>query len=269
MLQQAVNYEEECAALYALLEPIAATDWARTTQFKQWTVNDVMRHLYFFDIAAGLTLRDERATVEFFAAVMADMDRGVPLAQIALEKLDGLEGRALLDKWRSSSREVATSFGAADPKRRVKWGGPDMSVRSCISARLMETWSHAQAVYDLLGVERVEGDRIRDVVELGINTFGWTFANRGMPVPESKPYVRLVAPSGALWEWGKPDERNRVEGSAAEFCQVVAQTRNVADTGIRATGDTAVQWMALAQSFAGPPHAPPPPGTRFRQVALW
>ena len=31
----------------------------------------------------------------------------------------------------------------------MKWFGPDMSVLSSISARLMETWAHDQAVYDL------------------------------------------------------------------------------------------------------------------------
>ena len=41
------------------------------------------------------------------------------------------------------------------------------------------------------------------------------------------------------------------------------------DTTLKATGDTATRWMAMAQCFAGPPEDPPPPGTRFlqRQVA--
>ena len=44
-----------------------------------------------------------------------------------------------------------------------------MSVRSSISARLMETWAHGQEVYDVLGVLRVNSDRIRNIAHLGIN----------------------------------------------------------------------------------------------------
>jgi hypothetical protein len=56
-----------------------------------------------------------------------------------------------------------------------------------------------------------------------------------------------------------------VEGSASEFCQVVTQVRNVADTRLRVSGETARRWMAIAQCFAGGPETPPAPGTRFRK----
>jgi uncharacterized protein (TIGR03084 family) len=79
------------------------------------------------------------------------------------------------------------------------------------------------------------------------------------------PYVRLTAPSGDTWEWGEPSETERIEGSAAEFCQVVTQTRNVADTALQLTGARAAAWMRVAQCFAGPPEQPPAPGTRFVQ----
>jgi hypothetical protein len=75
--------------------------------------------------------------------------------------------------------------------------------------------------------------------------------------------VRLTAPSGAIWEWNDPTPANAVEGDALPFCQVVTQTRNVADTDLQATGEPARIWMSLAQCFAGPPNDPPPPGTRF------
>ncbi len=49
-----------------------------------------------------------------------------------------------------------------------------------------------------------------------------------------------------------------------EFCQVVAQTRNVADTRLVVKGDTAQRWMQIAQCFAGPPNDPPAKGTRVK-----
>jgi uncharacterized protein (TIGR03084 family) len=97
---------------------------------------------------------------------------------------------------------------------------------------------------------------------IGVRTFGWTFANRRLPVPGPAPHVRLVAPSGAVWEWNAESESGLVEGSALDFCQVVTQTRNVADTRLQVTGEAATRWMAIAQCFAGGPVDPPKPGER-------
>jgi uncharacterized protein (TIGR03084 family) len=161
---------------------------------------------------------------------------------------------------------MVARFVIAEPKKRVIWFGPHMSVLSSISARLMETWAHGQALYDLLGKTRIDTDRIKNIAIIGINTFGWTFTNRGVEPPGVRPNVRLSAPSGALWEWLQAGSDDLVEGAAVEFCQVVAQTGNIADTSLRVAGKTATAWMAIAQCFAGPPEKPPPPGTRLRQT---
>ena len=58
-----------------------------------------------------------------------------------------------------------------------------------------------------------------------------------------------------------------IEGSATEFCQVVTQVRNIADTRLKVVGEPARLWMSVAQCFAGPPNSPPAPGTRFIQKA--
>ena len=58
----------------------------------------------------------------------------------------------------------------------------------------METWAHGQEIYDLLGIVRLNADRIRNIVILGVNTYGWTFVNRGLEPPAPVPYVKLDAP---------------------------------------------------------------------------
>jgi uncharacterized protein (TIGR03084 family) len=140
--------------------------------------------------------------------------------------------------------------------------GPDMSVRSSITARLMETWAHGQEIYDALGIVRRNADRIRNIVVLGVNTYDWTFKVRGETPPAPKPHLRLRAPSGAVWTWNEPSETDLIEGAAEEFCQVVTQVRNVADTRLAIRGASARAWMETAQCFAGPSETPPPPGTR-------
>ena len=158
---------------------------------------------------------------------------------------------------------MAARFVEVDPKKRLKWAGPDMSARSSISARLMETWAHGQEVFDQSGVVRENTDTIRSIAVLGTNTFGWTYATRGETPPGPMPYVKLTAPSGAIWEFGDPSEGECIEGAAADFCQVVTQVRNIADTDLSVTGEVSRDWMSKAQCFAGAPETPPPPGTRF------
>ena len=258
------HFREESEALGRLLAPMQDAGFARETLFKRWTIDDILRHLHFWNGAAAQSLADAAGFAEFVARLRAELPRS-SLREIENAALAPLRGRALLQAWWERCGELAGRFADADPKARLPWAGPPMSARSSISARLMETWAHAQAIYDLLGAERIDTDRIRSIAHLGVNTFGWTFRNRGEEPPARPPHVRLTAPSGAQWRWNEPDEENLVEGRATEFCQVVAQTRNIADTGLTVRGDAAARWMAVAQCFAGPPQTPPARGTRFKE----
>ena len=111
-------------------------------------------------------------------------------------------------------------------------------------------------------VRRQNTDRIQNICFLGVRTFGWTFLNRALDVPAPEPYVRLDAPSGAVWEWNDPSDTNCVMGSAVEFAHVVTQGRNIADCNLTVVGETANAWMRMAQCFAGEPQEPPEPGER-------
>lgn len=257
------HFRDESEALHRLLGPMQDAGFAQATLFKRWTIDDILRHLHFWNGAAAQSLADPSEFAGFVTRLRAELQRS-SLREIENAALAPLGGRALLQAWQERCGELAERFAAADPKARLPWAGPAMSARSSISARLMETWAHAQAIYDLLGVERIDADRIQSIAHLGVNTFGWTFRNRGEEPPARVPHVRLTAPSGAIWCWNDPSDEDLVEGSATEFCQVVAQTRNVADTGLNVRGDAAARWMAIAQCFAGPPQTPPAPGTRLR-----
>lgn len=263
MFRQVNDFRDESEALYRLLESRRDQEFDRPTQFKGWTINDVIGHLHVWNYAADLALQDPQGFQAFLARVMAAAGAG-GIRGFERDWREGLAGRRLLEAWRAFYLPMCERFAAADPRARVQWAGPDMSVRSSITARLMETWAHGQEVYDELGVVRRDTDRIENIAVLGVRTFGWTFRNRGLEVPDPAPYVRLTGPSGDVWEFNEPDETNRVAGDATEFCQVVTQTRNVADTDLEVRGETAVRWMAMAQCFAGPPEDPPAPGSRYR-----
>lgn len=261
-MQQVDDFVAESEALHRVLEPLGDPDFQRPTQFKGWTIDHVLQHLHFFNRMADLSLNAPAQFQTEYGAFDSDRRRGQTMVEITDRLLDGLSGRALLAEWRSTCLDMAPRFSAADPKARVKWAGPDMSVRSSITARLMETWAHGQEIFDLLGLARQDTDRIRNIAHLGVQTYGWTFINRKADVPEPMPHVRLTAPSGAIWEWGAPSTSEQISGDAAQFCQVVTQTRNIADTALSVTGPNAKRWMEIAQCFAGPPEDPPEPGTR-------
>lgn len=265
MMPQAADFLAESEALNELIADLPEPAFERATAFKGWTFNHVLRHLHIWNHAADLSLTDAAAFQAFYAKVGAHVTGGLRGFEEAY--LDGLAGQALVATWRDFYREMAGRFGAADPSMRVKWAGPDMSVRSSITARLMETWAHGQEVYDELGVVRQNADRIRNIVVLGNNTYGWTYAVRGAEAPAPRPHLVLTAPSGEIWTYNEPSDAERIEGLAEAFCQVVTQVRNIADTQLQVTGPNATDWMARAQCFAGPPETPPAPGVRRTREA--
>jgi len=65
--------------------------------------------------------------------------------------------------------------------------------------------------------------------------------------------VELDAPGGEHWTWGAAEAGDRVTGTALDFCLIVTQRRNVADTNLRVTGRAAAEWITIAQAFAGAP----------------
>ncbi len=267
MLAEAEQFREESQDLYELLKKVEPARFAEPTLFKGWTVNDILAHLHYFNYMAELSLNHEDRFVREYAVLREARDKGETIRQATDRLLNHLHGAALLEAWHDFFPKLAAEFGKSDPKKRVKWGGPDMSVRSSATARLMETWSHAQAIYDLFGVRRQNKDRIKGIAVLGINTFRWTFINRGLPIPGEPPRVRLTAPSGEIWEWNEASSTGLVEGPAEEFCQVVTQTRNLKDTQLKVSGPVAVAWMEIAQCFAGKPEDPPAPGARRMSAA--
>lgn len=262
-LHSAVNdLEEEGDELYRLLKDMDTGLWTQTSTFKNWTVWDVVAHLHFADHMALTSLR----SADDFRALINQMRR----SSMNTYTLDWLKdnssqtptGPELLERWRSMFLALCAALRTADPDERFVWAGPGMKARMFATARQMETWAHGWEIYDLMGMSRHQTDRLKNIAEIGVRTFGWTFANRELEVPDEKPYVALTAPSGALWSWHDETSQHAVRGDAVEFCQVVTQVRNIADTELEVTGDNAAAWMRIAQCFAGPPEDPPAPGSR-------
>ena len=265
-LQQAYDFRDECNAVYSILENLKEQDYEMPTQFKGWTFNNVIGHLHVWNYAADISLKDGDEWKNFANSAMQALGSGSSMNEFEQTITKGIKGSELLSMWKEYYTDMTERFAVADPKKRVKWMGPDMSVRSSISARHMETWAHAQELYDSLGLDRINEDRIKNIVIIGNNTFKWCFTVHKKTLPSIKPYLKLISPSGAIWEYNEPSEEHKIEGLAEEFCQVVTQVRNIKDVNLKLTGSIADEWMSVAQCFAGGAEQPPLPGTRKKVI---
>jgi len=245
--------------LYQFLRTLDEAHWSRATTFKSWTLNDVIAHLYFGDYLGITSHKDGQAFKHFMAEVQ---NSGLTLADFTRQWLNNLSGHEMLERWREQFLEMCDLFSSSDPKLRLTWAGPDMGIQMFATARLMETWAHSWAIYDLLKTSRQQSDRIKHIATIGVKTYQWTFVNRALTPPGPPPHISLRAPSGEQWEWHTEQANSQISGEAVEFCQVVTQVRNIADTQLTLTGEPAIQWMNIAQCFAGPAEEPPRKGLR-------
>ena len=162
-MQQAIDFKFECECLSNVLKDLNNHDFKQITQFKNWTIEDILGHLHLFNVAADITLESDLKFDAFFADITKELNRGKSLLQAQYPWLNGLCGKELYDVWLEGSYQTAHNYSKVDPKMRVKWAGPEMSARSSITARQMETWAHGHEIFDVLGVKRIETDRVKNI----------------------------------------------------------------------------------------------------------
>mgnify|MGYP001397003188 CR=1 FL=1 len=262
MLKQAFDFKNESAYLFDTLKDLSENDLNTKTQFKEWTFNTIIRHLHVWNYASKIALSKNTEWENFSNELKCNFNEGKSLNDFEKNFTNNLKGKELLEKWRSLYLEITEKFKVEDPKKRVKWVGPDMSVISSISARHMETWAHGQAIFDALGLTRKNKDRIINIVIIGKNTFNWSFAVNNLKIPKEIPNLKLISPSGKSWEFNDENNSNYIQGLAEEFCQVVTQVRNIKDVNLKVHGPISSKWMSIAQCFAGKAQNPPKAGLR-------
>lgn len=262
MKATADDLRAEYQALADLARTLTPGQWQRPSAFYGWMPWDEIAHLCYFDETALLSAINADAFARDTAALTALLATGREFSAIARDKYGHLDGAALLAQWEPLAMRLVDVLAGLDPKARLPWYGPTMSARSFASARLMEVWAHGQDVWDVVLRERPATARLKHIAHIGVTTFGWTFVNRKLTVPAVAPRIELDAPGGGIWTWGDPASPEFVRGPALDFCLVVTQRRNVADTALRYSDGAARQWLSMAQCFAGPPADGPAPGVR-------
>jgi uncharacterized protein (TIGR03084 family) len=240
---------DEHRSLDEIVSALAPDEWDTPTPAPGWSVRDQISHLAFFDEVAVQAATDPDAFASQLSAIAAD-----PAAYIdvAVQRGREMEPAEVLSWWSEARYRSVEAFAELPPDLRVPWFGPPMKPVSFVTGRLMETWAHGQDIVDGLHVERAPTDRLHHVAHMGVRARGFSFQINGRIPPEGDVLVELRGPSGDTWSWGSSDV-DIVSGDALDFCLVVTQRRHPLDTDLRIEGPVAEAWIAIAQSFAGPP----------------
>jgi uncharacterized protein (TIGR03084 family) len=240
----------ESEELFLVLEHLERAEWTTPTKCTPWTIKDQVSHLAWNDEATVFALTRPE---EFLAVKPSSMD-GIQqmVDQVIVDHHDRV-GDELLAWFRTARSDLLDAFTGRDPRARMPWYGPDMSLASKLTARFMETWAHGYDILDAVGMEPRQSERARHVVFLGLQALPNTFSTRGLPVPTDPIRIEAVSPGGELLHFGPSEAVNVVRGALQELALVLTQRLHPDDCAIVADGPVAVQWLSIAQAFAGPP----------------
>jgi uncharacterized protein (TIGR03084 family) len=222
--------------------------WRTPTPAPGWDVATQVAHLAWTDEVALKAATDKVAWDDVVLEAIADPEGHVDAQARALAR-----DADLLTRWRRARADLRAALTSYPAGERMPWFGPPMSATSMATARLMETWAHGLDVHAALGAPVRDTDRIRHVAHLGVRTRDFSFGVHGLEPPDEEFRIDLVAPSEDVWSWGPEDAAQTLTGSAGDFCRLVTQRVNRADTDLVASGPDVDRWLDIAQAFAGPP----------------
>ena len=119
VMEQAIDFLEDSRQLYNLLKEKKNEDYLLKTQFKNWTVNDVVGHLHFFNHAANLSLISPKKFENFYTPISDALRLGKNMLEIHRSWLDGLSGVALLTSWWQKVEQVTENYYKCNPKTKA------------------------------------------------------------------------------------------------------------------------------------------------------
>ena len=120
-MKQTDDFLAECEALFAVLNPLDGGDLARPTQFKGWRIEDVIVHLYFWNLQADHSIFRPDEFSKMIADILPDIQqRG--MRPVENERIT-LRGAALVETWRDHYRDFCARLDGIDPKTAGEMGG--------------------------------------------------------------------------------------------------------------------------------------------------
>ena len=124
MLDQALDFKNECDALYEVIRSLSNEDLKQKTGFKEWTINNIIGHLHTWNIAANRSLTSDCEFANYVSLFNVEYSKRQKMSDFENVFLEGREGKDLIELWHKFYPEMSNRFKEADSKKRVKWMGP-------------------------------------------------------------------------------------------------------------------------------------------------
>ena len=105
-MEQAQAFLEESLDLNALLGDVASLDFSKSTGFKAWSIETILRHLHFWNQMALWALQDTTQLQETLVPVMEGLKRGDSLTEVEAQVVLA-DGSQLVSDWRSTYQQLA------------------------------------------------------------------------------------------------------------------------------------------------------------------
>jgi uncharacterized protein (TIGR03084 family) len=237
--------EEQTDRLDAILTGLDEEQWAAASLCPGWSVSDVVLHLGQTEEAVVATIEGGSAPIPVEGAATVDdaMEQWVRAER-------GATPAEVHARWNAARRGSLDALRSADPDAQLSWAAAPLRPKTLATTRLSEHWIHTMDIADPLGIDNPDTDAIESLAWLAVKTIPYAFARAGRDDP---PPVRadLVAPSGAIWEFGPEDAPCTVTGPASVFVRVAARRLPATEaTDLRATGERAQEVLDLVRTYA-------------------
>jgi uncharacterized protein (TIGR03084 family) len=246
MEEAVAELEAEQLGIEEILRSLSPEQWSAPTPAEPWDVRDQVTHLADFDEVAIDTatggprqINDEAVRIGFDEYTEWARRKG-------LEKSPA----EMLDWYADNGARLRAMFRAKpDPKERVPWG-LGMSVRTLVTARLMEHWAHGLDIRAALGIAPNASPRLRSVAFLVYSAMAYAFQVAKVTPPPGRTLRVELSYEGSTWEFGPADADDLITGEALEYCMVgVQRLRHTEAATLVAKGPLAEMALEHARAY--------------------
>lgn len=238
--------------VHQLVADLDAASWSLATPAPGWTISHQIAHLASVFGLAAMAAGNPEDFKKLITQLSDDFDANVAAA---LAGYLAEPPHVLLERWAAERAKAENALAAVPPDQVVPWLVRPLPPAILAAAGMTELFGHGQDIADALGIELQRTDRIRHIVSFAVRTWDFGYQARSLTVPDTQFRFELTAPSGALWEFGPADARQRIAGPAADFCLLVTRRRHRDDLALTASGVQADHWLGIAQAYRGSPGA--------------
>ena len=200
------------------LQKVKVRNWNALTPDEEWDIRDTISHLAHFEEYAYNALDEDGTMLDD----LDDHETFDDFTEVGVERGREMRPQDVIEWWRLGRAKVVDALSRAEARDRVPWFFGDMSARSFATLRLAETWAHGLDIYDAVGEEPEDTERLRHIIIITQKILPWAFEQSGYEYPVE---VRIegIGPMYAKYASGPDDSGQLIRGPAGEICRVALQ----------------------------------------------